>query len=296
MLNEADAYKKTDEVFREQFEEFYDWLDESRINYRLQQEQLERRERAQSSIMSEILERKLNVRDIFEHPLQSNRDSIQRRKANLQRLHSDPGIAAVKDLYTPSQLPIIEALEALLHSKNNQDSEKYNLIVKNYILRVSSNAESVFAGFEGDKELANELKEALPDITLKLTYTTFGDLSGKEKSTVIRIVQLARQLKVVEDVIPVKKVTTANISVKSADTLERERLKDLREDLEKSQFKAPDDSRSIKDPHWPVFREEEWWRQSVHRQWFLANMDRVRRKYEYSVKKYGSQTPRKWID
>jgi len=179
-MEKKQAYQKTELFFRDQLEEFYNWLDDSRTNYRLNMEKKERKTRPQPEIMSEILERKLNVRDIFEHPLHSGADSIQKRQANLQRLHSDPGIAAVKELYTPHQLPVIKALDALLKNRNHPDA-KHNNTIKNYIMKVNNQFDGVYNSFEGDKKFIDELKEALPDITLKMTYTNFVDLSQSEK-------------------------------------------------------------------------------------------------------------------
>lgn len=287
-IDKQQAYHLTEQEFKGRFDEFYEWLDESRINYRLNMEQKERQSRAQASIMSEILERKLNVKDIFEHPLQKTEDSIATRKANLQRLNSDPGITAVKELYTLQELPIIQALEGLLKNRNHPDVLKYNNAIKTYIKKVNHHLDRVYSGFQGDMALMEELKELLPDITLKLTYTTFVDLTQDEKSGLIRVVQLARKCKVVDDFITLPKVSEKNISVPADHVVERERLRSLRDDLEAASFLSEEKAitTKINDPDWFVYREEEWYRRSPERKFYLHHLERIKKHYEQGNKQY----------
>lgn len=281
-MDKQKAYNLTEQHFKEQFDEFYRWLDESRINHRLNMENSERKSRSSAGIISEILERKLDVKDIFEHPLHQSKDSIAKRMASLQRLHSDPGIAAVKQHHSIQQLPIIEALEQLLRNKDHPDKEKYNSIIKGYITKVNKQLDGVYQDFQGDMKMIEDLKDALPDITLKLTYTRFVDLSHEEKSTTIRIVQLARKCKVVDDFIPIPKITADNISIPTQWEQERDRLKTLKDDLNQASFL--NESRPPNSPDWLVYREEEWFRRSAERKFIKANLERIKRQHEKSIR------------
>lgn len=285
-LSENQAYQLTENHYKDKFEEFYNWLDESRMNYRMQMEQKEREGRAQASIMSEILERKLNVRDIFEHPMQKSGDSLPKRMANLQRLHADPGITAVKRLYSIQELPIIQALTGLLQNRKHEDADKYNLIIKNYIVKANSQFDGVYGDFDGDMKEIEELKDLLSDITLRLTYTPFVELTHQEKSSTIRVVQLARKCKVVDDYLPVKKVEADDISTLNEDALERNRLKSLKDDLDAASFLSDVKHVTTKDPDWLVFREEEWYRRSAERKYFVASKNRMKQLAENSGKMY----------
>lgn len=287
-MDKRKAYQLTENHFKDQFEEFYKWLDESRINHRLETEQQERKGRAQASLISEILERRLNVKDIFEHPLQRAGDSIQKRMANLQRLHTDPGVSAVKQLYSIQTLPIIEAIGTLIKFPKHPEAEKHNNVVTNYIAKASKQFDGVYSDFSGDMALIEELKAELPDITHKLSYTNFGDLTQEEKSKTIRIVQLARMCKVVDDYLPISKISAQHILVQSDDALERNRLKSLRDDLNQASFLNDSNKKQINDLDWLVYREEEWFRRSADRKYYKANLDRVKRQWESSGKIYGS--------